>query len=288
MKIQRIASRKNDYIKHLRKLQKSRSYRRECGEYLCDGGKMLAEALQAGADVTSVLWKEPSGQVEHQVNHYDRINTDDNAPAYVADAGDPGACGKVWKLPDSCREWIAPEELFRYVSPLENSPGPLFTVSVPDNEVRMVRSAIVLENVQDPGNVGTVLRTAAAFGIDAVVLCGDCADIYNPKTVRSTMGAVFRQYVYFCSDPLEFAKKNGLKLYGAALRAGAADLRQADLSRAAVCIGNEGHGLSGELLDMCDGQLIIPMMPGAESLNAGVAASIAMWEMVRKTMPESE
>ncbi|MBR2779670.1 MAG: RNA methyltransferase [Firmicutes bacterium] len=246
MRIQRIESRKNEYIKHLRRLQKSSSYRKECGEFLCDGAKLLEDALQAGAVITSVLWREESNGT-----------------------------------PAGCREYAASSELFQYVSPLENSPGPLFTVAIPGNEVRPVSSAIVLENVQDPGNVGTVIRTAAAFGIEAVVLCGDCADVYNPKTVRSTMGAIFRQYIYFCEKPDDFARRNNLTLYGAALGDRSADLRTADLHRAAVCIGNEGHGLSEEMLSLCRERLIIPMRPEAESLNAAVAASIVMWEMVR-------
>ena len=144
-------------------------------------------------------------------------------------------------------------------------------------------NAIVLENVQDPGNVGTVIRTANALNIGTVILTGACADLYQPKTVRATMGAFFRQNVIrlereYLSD---FLHDQGLPLYGAALSDKACDLRGLSLKHAAVAIGSEGQGLSEELLRLCDGELIIPMNPDSESLNAAVAASIVMWEMAR-------
>ncbi len=143
---------------------------------------------------------------------------------------------------------------------------------------------MVLENVQDPGNVGTVLRAAAAFAIDAVVLTGACADLYNPKTVRATMGAVFRQRV-LCL-PLAELKANlvrwKLPLYGAVLSERASSVLDTDLSHCALAVGNEGSGLSNELIALCDGEVIIPMVPESESLNASVAASILMWEVKRR------
>ena len=146
-------------------------------------------------------------------------------------------------------------------------------------------SAIVLENVQDPGNVGTVIRTASAMGIGAVLLLGDCADLYNPKTVRSTMGGIFRQRVIETDEAglMSFLSENGLRLYGAALSEKAVDVRGVDIKNLAVAVGSEGKGLTQRLLSLCDGQLIIPMEPDSESLNAAVAASIVMWEIYRKS-----
>ena len=150
--------------------------------------------------------------------------------------------------------------------------------------VETVRRAIVLENVQDPGNVGTVLRTASAFSIGAVVLTGDCADLYSPKTVRATMGAVFRQRVLRLdrSELPAWLEEHGLPLYGAALSKDAQDLRGLDLTHAAVAVGSEGQGLSPELLALCRGEVIIPMDARSESLNAAVAAALLMWEMNRE------
>ena len=120
--------------------------------------------------------------------------------------------------------------------------------------------------------------------IFAVILTGSCADRYHPKTVRATMGAVFRQNVV-CMELAylgDFLSDQGLPLYGAALSPEAVDLRSRPLSHAAVAVGSEGQGLSEELLRLCDAQLIIPMRPDSESLNAAVAAAVIMWEMVRE------
>lgn len=141
----------------------------------------------------------------------------------------------------------------------------------------------MLETIQDPGNLGTILRTANALSVDTVILTGDCADVWNPKTVRATMGAVFRQRFYEMErgEMRDYLARHGLKLYGAALSDRAGDLRRVDLRAAAVAIGSEGQGLSKELLALCDGELIIPMNAQCESLNAAVAAAIVMWELTR-------
>ena len=251
--MEKITSRKNAFIVRLRALVSNAGMRREQGVFVCDGLKLLGEAAACGAEIVSVLWKEG------------------------------GAVGEA----DCPRQYVAPAELFDYVSPMKNSPGPLFTVHrgavAPDGPVQ---NAIVLENVQDPGNVGTVLRTASAFSIGAVVLIGDCADVYGPKTVRATMGAIFRQRVVSLTlaELPGWLRQNGLKLYGAALSASAKDLRTVELAHAAVAVGSEGQGLSEELLSLCEEELIIPMDARSESLNAAVAASVLMWEMSKNNL----
>ncbi len=244
-----LTSRKNQYIQHLRKLASDSGYRAEQGEYVLDGEKLLREALECGAAVTSVLW---SGEAGFAV---------------------PGA-----------DMYSAPRELVEYASPLKNAPGPVFTVKIPVQQIpaRLDR-VIVLENVQDPGNVGTVIRTANALGIDAVALVGNCASVFGAKTARASMGALFRQCVLeLTQDELcALLEERKLPLYGAALSTRARDVREIDLSRCAVAIGSEGQGLSKSLLSVCAGEVIIPMEPGSESLNAGVAAAVMMWEMCR-------
>lgn len=249
--MEHISSRRNRIVMRLKKLSADGAYRRDKGEFVCDGEKLLREALDCGAEVSTVLW---GGE-----------------PAFI--------------LPEGIDEYTCPVELMQYVSPLKNSRGPVFSVKIKSfKELCTVRSAIILENVQNPGNVGTVLRTASAMDIDLVVLTGDCADIYNPKTVRSTMGAIFRQSIRETdlSGVKSIAFENGLKLYGAALSDTAKDIRDVDMTKVAVAIGSEGRGLSDELLSLCDGQIIIPMEPRSESLNAAVAASVVMWEMYRR------
>lgn len=247
---ERITSRKNPLILRLRALASDGGFRRAEGEYLCDGAKLLEEALDKGAALRYVLWKETPGS---------------------------------FVLPDPVRQYCAPAELFDYASPMKNSPGPLFTLALPAEAEGVFSRAILLENVQDPGNVGTVIRTAAAMGIDTVLLCGACADVYSPKAARAAMGALFRERILHCSvgEAAALSKKNGLPLYGAALSARAEDIRGLDVKNAVVAIGSEGRGLSAELLRLCDGELIIPMSPGSESLNAAVAAAIVLWEMAR-------
>lgn len=249
--MEKITSRKNRIITHFRSVANDRAYRAECREFVCDGEKTLREALQYGAEIKYVLWKGTAGEIE---------------------------------LPESAQQYIAPYELFEYASPLKSSQGPAFTVKMPDRSVDCkIERAIVLENLQDPGNVGTVIRTANAFNIDAVILVGACADLYNPKTVRASMGAIFRQRVLEMDIAQldEFTQRQSLPLFGAALSEKAADLRMIEIHRAAVAVGSEGRGLSKELLDICGGELIIPMSPDSESLNAAVAASVIMWEMSR-------
>ena len=164
--MEQIRSRKNQYILHLRALARDNDARRDAGEYVCDGEKLLREALQFGAEVTSVLWRDAA----------------------------------VFPLPDGIVQYTADAELVAYASPLMHSPGPVFTVRIPEMRLpEPLRHVIVLEGVQDPGNVGTVIRTANALGIDAVVLTGACADLYGPKTVRAAMGALFRQPVLTCA-----------------------------------------------------------------------------------------
>ena len=237
-----IRSRQNEIIRHFLSLGADGDCRRASGEYLCAGEKLLREAVESGAEVTCVLWTD-------------------------ALSGLPAK--------------IVTPELLDYVSPLKNSNGPVFSVKIRQKPANKPECAIVLENVQDPGNVGTVLRTADAFGIDLVALCGACADPYNPKTVRASMGAVFRQSVAMCTVDTLPEALGGLPLYGAVLHSDSQDIRFLPAGGKAVAVGNEGRGLSEELLRLCVGTVIIPMRPRAESLNAGVAAAIAMWEMIR-------
>lgn len=248
--LETITSRKNKIVTQLRELGRDRAARQALGQYLCDGRKLLADALAAGAQVNTVLWAE--------------------APTL--------------ELPAGVAQYRLPADLLDWVSPLKNSPGPVFSVTMPQwDATGALTRVIALEGVQDPGNVGTVLRTANALGVDAVVLTGACADRYHPKTVRATMGAVFRQPVLeLDTEGLRaFADARELPLYGAALTETAQDIRQVALEKSCVVIGSEGRGLSRELLQCCDGQVILPMEPGSESLNAAVAAALVMWQMCR-------
>lgn len=238
-----VRSRQNKIIRYFISLGADGDCRRASGEYLCAGGKLLHEAEKSGAEVTCVLWTD------------------------------------TW--PGIPTLTVTPE-ILDYVSPLKNGGGPVFSVKMRREPADRPRCAIVLENVQDPGNVGTVLRTADAFGIDLVALCGTCADPYSPKTVRASMGAIFRQSIALCTADTLPAALGGLPMYGAALHTDSRDIRSLPAGGKAIAVGNEGRGLTEKLLSLCEGTVVIPMRPCAESLNAGVAAAVAMWEMKRE------
>ena len=248
--MEQIRSRKNQYILHLRALAKDNDARRDAGEYVCDGEKLLHEALQSGAEVTSVLWRDAA----------------------------------AFPLPDGIVQYTADAELAAYASPLMHSPGPVFTVRIPVMRLpEPLRHVIVIEGVQDPGNVGTILRTADAAGFDGALLSSACADLYGAKTLRATMGSVFRVPVRRTADlpaALEEMKARGYAIVATEL--GGADFyAHCPHERAVLVIGSEGNGVSAAVREVATHHLALPMRGGAESLNAAVAAGIMMYELMR-------
>lgn len=144
---------------------------------------------------------------------------------------------------------------------------------------------LVLDNIQDPGNLGTIFRTAEAAGVTAILLSRDCADIYNPKTVRSTMGAIFRMpfvYVEDLTEVVEKLKEQNIHVYAAHLEGERAYDEENYCGGTAFLIGNEGNGLRPEVAASADTWIRIPMEGRAESLNAAVAASVLMFEVGRQ------
>ena len=248
--MERITSRKNPKIKHFKQLGASKDYRREHNEFLCDGIKLLEEAAANGMEITSVLYCG-------------------SKPQYAEHAGNV---------------FETDRDIIEYVSPMKTPQDVLFTCKMrePAENEKLSGRRIILEGVQDPGNVGTIMRTARAMGYDSVLLLPGCADLYSPKTVRATMGAIFRQPAFeITMDHISKLKENGVRILGAALADDSRDIRNVDFDNFAVCIGSEGSGLTSELLSMCDERIIIPMMQECESLNAAMAAGIIMWETVR-------
>ena len=251
--MERITSRKNELAAYIRKLSGSRSARRAAGEFVCDGPKLLAEALKWGAAVTTVVAEEGTSLPE---------------------------------LPSAVRRVEVPADLLRSLSTTETPQGVLFLCRTPDLALpeRLTGGRyMVLDGVQDPGNLGTVWRTADAFGADGLVLVHSCADPWSPKTVRATMGACFRLPVWEADLHTLQARldEGGVPLYATALREDTEDLRAQDLRRCAVVIGSEGRGVSEETLALCGKTLKIPMRTRCESLNAAVAAAVVLGEMAR-------
>lgn len=249
--MERITSRQNPLIARLRKLGTDKKTRRAEGAFLCEGTKLVEEALKWGAQVETVV---------------------------VAEGTQPPS-----QLPEGVRLVEVPADVLKSASTVDTPQGMLAVCRTPDltpPETLTPGRYLVLDGVQDPGNVGTVWRTADAFGAEGLILLPGCAEPFAPKTVRATMGACFRLPVWELTleELTGLLDRAGLSLYATALREDTADLRQADLERAAVVIGSEGRGVSSQVLAACQATLKIPMRERCESLNAAVAAAIVLWE----------
>ena len=221
------------------------------GEFVCDGDKLLFEAISEGADIRYVLSNEAFAE---------------KLPAI------PGA-----------KMYVTTDDILDSVTTLKNAQKVIFVCGMKKIQEKAIEKAILLDRLQDTGNVGTIIRTADAFGIDAVFEDG-CADVYNPKTIRSAMGSIFR--ISVISENFESLipklRSEGMKVYASELYGEVKEISECSFEKAAVVIGNEGNGVRREVSALCDGSVIIPMRGGAESLNASVAASVFMYEMSRK------
>ena len=242
-----ITSRKNPLIQKTRKLLSSRKEREKEGLFVADGTKLLQEAVCwfPGLD-TVILSQDVQAQVPEHV--------------------------KVIRVP---------EDVMAYVSPMETPQGAVFLCRLPEKKTfTPVAPMLLLDGIQDPGNLGTILRTADAMNVQVALLEG-CADPYSHKVVRASMGAVLR------TQPMQTTWQEakaaldaaGIEVAVTALSDRSRDLRSAAVDRLAVVIGSEGQGVRQEILEQAQHQLIIPMAPRCESLNAAIAAAIVAWEM---------
>lgn len=244
---ERITARKNPLIQKVRKLATSAAERRKEGLFLGDGTKLLEEAVRYWPELDTVI---------------------------LAD-------GVEAEVPSHVRRIRVPREIMEYISPMETPQGAVFLCRLAEKREFVPRPGmLVLDGIQDPGNVGTILRTADALEIPVVLLEG-CADPYGWKVVRSSMGAVFRTPVVQSTwtEVSAKCKAAGIEIGVTALSDRAEDIRQASLKNMALVIGSEGRGVRKEILDAADRELIIPMNPRCESLNAAIAAAIVMWQM---------
>lgn len=145
---------------------------------------------------------------------------------------------------------------------------------------------LLLESVRDPSNIGAIIRSAAAFGTDRIIMSADCADIYNSKAVRASMGTLFGMRIDRVDDicrAVKILQGGGRRVYAAALESDSCKLGQTEIKTSdCILIGNEGHGLSSEAIAACCSTIFIPMNGDVESLNAGAAASVLLWEFFGK------
>lgn len=179
------------------------------------------------------------------------------------------------------------DEVLASVSDTKTPQGVVAVAGMPDRELCLAGNPLVIvaDGISDPGNLGTLVRSAAAFGLAGVVLTGGTVDVYNPKCVRATMGSVFRisvKELMGAVDAISFLKERGLSVVASHARAGIPCHAYDFTSPSAILVGNEARGLPPEALELCDARVQVPMPGSAESLNVGVAAAILMYEAVRQ------
>ncbi len=261
--MERITSKDNEKVKLLARLQNSRRAREELGLFAVEGVRLAQEVLGGNLAVQQAF------------------ATDSAAKRYAA----------IWDT--LCQRakaaFLIAESLEEKISAVRSPQGIYCICGMPRRMQQDIpRSGgkfLALDRLQDPGNLGTIIRTADAFGASGIILGGECADCFSPKVVRSTMGGVFRLPVWKTPDlagTLAMLSREGFACFGAALDETAIQLGQAIFpERTVAVVGNEGNGISPEVLAACQQTLYIPMKGKAESLNAGVAASLILWEMCR-------
>lgn len=247
MREQRITSRKNPLLQQVKKLLSSRKAREEAGLFAADGVKLLAEAVRWYPGLDTVILS-------------DGVHAD---------------------VPESVRLFRVPEDVMASISPMESPQGALFLCRLPEKKAYApTPGSLLLDGIQDPGNLGTILRTADALDIPVTLLEG-CARPLQPQdgTRQHGRGVPHPAGKSVLAEVKAACGVAGIPVAVTALSRRAKDLRNADLRGMAVVIGSEGQGVRREILESADGELIIPMNKRCESLNAAVAAAIVMWQM---------
>ena len=258
-----ISSKENKTIKYIKKLISSASFRREEGLFAAEGVRLCRDALLSGAQVVTALFSESFTSRDVGLI-----------------AGAQAACRECYTVRDS---------IFSALSDTKTPQGVLFVIKRLDktldfDTMKKNGKILALESVQDPVNLGAILRTAEALGADAVVLSRDCCDIYSPKVIRGSMGAVFRLPFAQTGDMPGFVREFNRRgtSYAAVLDRDSRLVQECDFSALSMCVlGNEGNGLTADTAAACTHKLFIPMAGGAESLNVSAAAAIILWEMMR-------
>ena len=255
-----ITAKNNPKIKEIKALLISSKDRKNSGLFVLEGVRLCCDAVKSGCEITSVFCTETCAE-----KYADSIN----------------------ELKNACSDfYFVSEDVLKSISDTVTPQGVVCTVKMRSNnfEYESGRRYIALDTIQNPDNLGAISRTAEAFGIDGMVICGGC-DIYNPKALRASMGALFRLPVKVCKnleEEIDICKKVGIQSFATVPDRDADDITKTDFSMGALCvIGNEGNGVSKEIIDVCDKKITIKMQGRAESLNAAAAASITMWELVK-------
>ena len=255
-----ISSRKNEAVRRFRELSREKRARDEAGLFAAEGDHLCGELVRCGYEITLAL------ETEKAQKKY---------PETAAALFEKAAESAV--ISDDAAEYISDTK----------SPQGLFALARKKPSAKDFGGAkriVLLDGVQDPGNVGTIIRTAEALSLDAAVMSENCADVFSPKTLRASMGSALRLPCITggLSEIIKTLKAEGFTVYGAMLDETAAKLGKLEFpEKSAVVIGSEGAGISAEVGEHCDSAVYIPIT-GAESLNAGAAAAIILWELSGK------
>lgn len=269
-----IVSRQNRRIVGLCKLT-DRKAREESGQFRLDGVKLLCEALRRGVTLTGVFLRvSDAAHVEERMRTlYGCTPEQLKCPVIPVEDG----------LFDKISTENAPEGVISTANYIDKR-HKKYTINKDGLPELPEGPVVLMESVRDPVNVGAVIRSAAALGVSCMILSQDCADLYHPRTLRAAMGPLFSMPILRVDDlcgAVRILRERGRVVSAAALDDSAQRLGEVDMTGkyAAAVIGNEGHGLSEAVIAACDRTVFIPMEADTESLNAGVAASLLMWEM---------
>ncbi|MDD2361580.1 MAG: RNA methyltransferase [Oscillospiraceae bacterium] len=261
----KITSRDNHLVRQVKRLLSDASARRSEGFFVIEGARLCYDAALSGVKIKTLLYTAAAEE-----NYPDRLEILRNSAAeiYEISSALSGVIGDT----------STPQGVFCICELLDNRTG----LDKIEYVVTPKTGYLGLENLQDPANMGAIIRTAEAFGIDGLLLSDGCCDIYNPKVLRGSMGGVFRLPIIDAgsmADTVQRLKSAGMRCYACVTDREALSIRQGGLKGGVCIIGNEGSGLREETIAACSGRITIPMAGNAESLNAAMAAGIVMWEM---------
>ncbi len=261
-----ITSRRNARILEARKL-KRRLHREEQGRFLLEGVRGIEDALSTGARIYEVLISPYLFRNARGCALYERL------------------------VAAGIEIYGVTEEVLEHVADTDTPQGVVAIVGIPDSDLCLHGSPLVLlaDEIRDPGNLGTLIRSADAFGLSGMILSGDIVDPFNAKCVRATMGSILRMpLVSFrkIKDSIEFLKRHEFSVVAADTKADTLCYDYNFRKRCGILVGSEAYGLGDEVLRLCDSTVRIPMIGEAESLNAGVAGSILMYEAYRQRQSE--
>lgn len=259
--MQVITSKDNELVKHIKKL-KDKKYRDENNEYIVEGVKLIEEAVKENAKIKKMIVCEDTTRT-YEIPTNVMLEIAKYECVYVTD------------------------KIFSSITQVTNPQGIMAIIEkkAENQEIDFSQDIIVaLDDVQDPGNLGTILRTVDSIGLNQIIVSKGTADSFNSKVVRSTMGAIFRIKVIEVEDlkqTIKIIKKQNFKLMVTSLQT-ENSIYNIDFNKKIIVIGNEANGVSKEIQEMADEKAKIPMLGKTESLNASVAAGIVMYEYVRQ------